>query len=234
MKTTIFFYDASKLATFFEQDPRPKHFLDETMMAEGKFVGKKEEFGAFIHNPIPIGSMACVMQNLMRHLNPPDLTDESLPFDDEEEKTKIIGAKLIRIQNAEWEPEDAARFFLENFPCARFIFNERSNIGNQLKSMDSAFWWTKKHGKDYRETKKDELIEQIDFLKKLHNILGKSRSKLIDMTKWKDDVSILNNVVEWLGYENCSFDTMLHENHNRYKPDRETKLHMGENCQLVE
>jgi len=49
--------------------------------------------------------------------------------------------------------------------------------------------------------------------------MGPERSMLIDMKKWMADVSVLNEVVEWLvGYEGCGFknivDTM---NYDGYK-----------------
>ena len=42
------------------------------------------------------------------------------------------------------------------------------------------------------------------------------------MEEWLEDISILNSVVSWLGYKDCQFQAIVHENHGGYKHDKKT------------
>ena len=41
---------------------------------------------------------------------------------------------------------------------------------------------------------------------------------------------MLNDVVEWLGYKDCLFNTITHDNENGYTVDNTTVIDLGENC----
>ncbi len=69
-----------------------------------------------------------------------------------------------------------------------------------------------------------------EFQLSLMKHMGDERAKLIDMNDWINDVGVLNDVIDWLGYENCAFDAIIHENLNGYATDNETVLHLGEHC----
>ncbi len=56
------------------------------------------------------------------------------------------------------------------------------------------------------------------------------QSKLIDFSHWKDDIQLLNDVIDWLGFEGCSFNAIRHENMDGFKRDKTTKLHLGDKC----
>ena len=109
-----------------------------------------------------------------------------------------------------------------NFPCARFIVNIRSNVEEQVQSYQTNFHWN---------LTASELIGKNMFLRQLDKNLGSS-SKLTDMTYWKkeNDTKTINEVVDWLGFENCKFDGVPHENNHGYEPDRESELSLGKNC----
>ncbi len=216
---------ASQLTQALEKDKM--NFYDpEVIKKEGSlFMHEAVKEGAFMHNAMPIGSMACVMQTLVNALNPPDLTPETLkqfPFDADKESKQILGIKTIRLQKSLWTPWQANRYFMENFPCARFIINIRSDIDGLAQSVINTF-------------KRDDLDEAVEdykaqtkFLKKLAELMD-GRAKLIDMDVWKNDVSVLNDVLDWLGFENCSFKKILHENINGYQHDS-SEISIGENC----
>ena len=190
-----------------------------------------------MHNGIPLGSMGCVMQSFMSYMNPPDMTDEALPLFNANDEAKIItGTKVIHVQNGKWTPNEAGQFFKENFPCARFIINIRSNTENQLHSMSDAFDWDKKNQSGHDEllkAKEDDVLRQNAFLTSLHEVMGEKSSQLIDMSQWKDDVGVLNKVVDWMGFENCAFNSLVHENHDRYEHDTTTEIHLGDNCRIL-
>ena len=106
-------YEASHLATLFEK--RPAFFRDEATIKKGYFMHERVNGGPYMHNAIPIGSMACVMQTFYENcLNPPhlsikeDITSSRLSWDANEEQTKILGSKLIHIQSGDWSPAEAA------------------------------------------------------------------------------------------------------------------------------
>ena len=230
-------YEASKLATFFDRGRNRKFFQKKKDINEGKFVHGKVEEGPFMHNGIPLGSMGCVMQSFMSYMNPPDMTYKALPLFNANDEAKIItGTKVIHVQNGNWTPNEAGQFFKENFPCARFIINIRSNTENQLHSMSDAFDWDKKNQSGHDEllkAKEDDVLRQNAFLTSLHEVMGEKSSQLIDMSQWKDDVGVLNKVVDWMGFENCAFNSLVHENHDRYEHDTTTEIHLGDNCRIL-
>lgn len=223
-------YEAYKLSTFF--DKHLQHFKDEESINEGRFEHNDVKEGPFAHNAIPIGSMSCVTQHFMRHLDPPELDKDGFIKKDEINKP-ILGAKLIRIQNGKWKPQIVAKFFKENFPCSRFIINIRSDMEDQLKSMSLAFKWSDKNNSKDLDMRKDRLENQNQFLFNLQKELGDKSSQLIDMSQWKDDVGVLNKMVSWLGFDGCAFDAIVHENHDRYGHDMETEVRVGDNCKMA-
>lgn len=224
-------YEASKLYSFFDHKDRKKNFVKKDTREKGVFMHETVKEGAFKHNAMPIGSMACVTQKLLRTINPPNFLDVSSSpvHHGEAESKKIIGAKLIRIHNGSWSSMESVQFFKENFPCARFIVNIRSNVENQIKSMSSAF----KIEEERREEKKWYLERHNEFLKSFQSLMGDESARLVDLSQWKNDTSIINDVVEWLGFEKCAFRSLLHENHDGYKHDLTTDTGLGDDCRLA-
>ncbi len=221
-------YEASKLSSYFDSENHSRNFVHEKTKDEGVFMHKAITEGPFEHNAMPLGSMACVTQTLLRTINPPNLTDESSLYDPVEEANRIIGAKLIRLHQGNWQAWQAAKFFRENFPCAKFVVNIRSNEENQVQSLVNNFHW-----KEEQEEQKIKGLEHgTQFLRKFHRWMGDESSRLIDMSEWKDDVGIINDLLDWLGFENCAFKNLIHENHDGYERDTTTKVHLGKKCRL--
>jgi hypothetical protein len=205
----------------------PDEFFDKDVMKEGRYMHNAVEDGPFVHNAMPKGSSACVMQRVIEFLNPPPLQDQDLPFDAEDEAKRIIGAKMIRLQNGDWKPQRMTTFLKQNFPCARFIINIRSDIDRQAKSMVESFV-------EGGETKNfDETVEDIKnqtiFLQELAENL-QNRARLINMEEWKNDVSVLNDVIGWLGFKGCAFKDTIHENHGGFEHDKSTSINLGSQC----
>jgi len=94
---------------------------------QGWFVNDAYGRGPFKHNPIPKQSMACVHQHLVHALNPPSEWMQHFAHKPvgEYDSSTILGIKTIRIQDKEWTPKEAAAYFMEKFPCSRFIVNIR-------------------------------------------------------------------------------------------------------------
>lgn len=135
--------------------------------------------------------------------------------------------KLILLPKGDWSPFAAARFFKQNFPCSRFIINIRSNSDEQLESRSESFLWS--DDVDWENMKK-ELDRQNKFLFRFQELMGNETATLIDMDDWKNDVGILDDVVRWLGYKQCHFNALLHENHDRFDLDKTTKIDLGRKC----
>ncbi len=214
-------YHASSLIKVFENNPR--NFLDKETVRQGKFMHEAIHDGPFLHNAMPLGSISCVMQGLVRYLDPPLLDPETFDFDVEDESTKILGAKVIRLQQSQWTTKRAFKFLTQSFPCARYIINTRSDYIEQGKSMMNAF------GKVNIDENIEDILKQTQFLRELSERLGSKRAKLIDMVEWTGNVSILNEVLDWLGFENCAFSSVIHENHDRFGHD-DTTLSLGKKC----
>ena len=46
-----------------------------------------------------------------------------------------------------------------------------------------------------------------------------------------DNMSVLNSVVEWLGFKDCNFTSIAHENHDGYHRDEKFRNpFVGSNC----
>ena len=207
-------YIASQLYTNLEKD---NHFSNEKWIAKGRYTQTKMD-GAFQHNALPIGTLSCVTQSLVEMLDPPELSEDT--FEMEDDSRTILGMKVIRLQKGNWSPSQAAKFLRDSFPCGRFIINIRSDIEAQIESVKSNFHYN---------VSTDKINSENDFLLKLKDELGHSAIK-IDMTYWKDNVKNLNHVLDWLGFEDCAFNTIVHENHDGYLVDKTSKLNVGEKC----
>jgi len=265
-KDKVNFYDAEPMKKKKKKANEQGNDNNDDDTNAGLFMHKAVEDGAFMHNAMPVGSMSCIMQKVIFTLNPPDL---SLHKDNnkneksgnggggllqylnhpEIEDKQILGVKTIRLQkspNEEFTPYKAKKYLTENFPCARFIINVRSDAEAQAQSVINAF---KRDDYEYAlEDFKNQtkfLISLAHFLNNNNNEVGSNingngndngnsndnsdRARLIDMEDWKDDVSILNDLLNWLGFEKCSFPKILHENLNGYEHDS-SEISLGKQC----
>jgi len=189
--------------------------------------------GPFEHNAIPNGSLSCAAQHFVNTLNPPymDITTEHSNYHQEQELQMILGMKTVRLSRGEghaFSPTGAVKFLEDNFPCSRFIIAKRSNHQAHAESM---------HTNLHLGIKKQmELSNVIDLAKSLTSFydelqtrLGPDKARTVDLDEWMTDVDVLNDAVSWLGFTNCRFDGILHENHDGYLQDHHA-IHFGEDC----
>jgi len=146
------------------------------------------------HFPVPHGAYACPVQSMMETINPAP----SLQQDDSQ---TIVGFKTIRLIKGNEKlqhTEKLAAFLQESFPCARYVVNYRSNSTTQLKSQKKAF-----RGQ----------LQQVDKvnerLRALTKLLGHEITYSMDMEEWTKNVTIINNLVSWLGFSNCEFRQIM-------------------------
>ena len=176
-------------------------------------------FSAWYRNPIPDGSFACVSQKLMETMTPPLLVNNTLA-DATAEAKDIVGFKTVRLfnrQNVTHVPM-VAKFLKLHFPCARYFINYRSDVEKQVQSVQSTF---KKD--DQKATSNatalitsSDIFQQMAFMMELHDQLGPQRSRLLDSAEWTKNVSMLNDAVRWLGFnEWCAFPGLLQLNTGR-------------------
>jgi len=194
-----------------------------------RLESKREVVGAWRHNPIPKQSMACPIQNIFENMNPPPEKIMNLRngFDDTDE---IIGFKTVQFHNAEdFGPShvESTDFLIETFPCAKFVINIRGDIEAQRASWLKAFG-TEMDGEAIRE-----------YNRRLENVaahLGQDRARLIDMSEWSrrdgSGLYVLNELIEWLGFEGCNYPSLMHSNKDGYGIDTK-KYFLGENCKRI-
>lgn len=190
---------------------------------------------AWQHNEIPEQSMACTIQKVLHTINPPPEEIQQQLINNETsgitldgyETSQIIGAKMIRIQVGDWTPLEGAEFFKYNFPCAKYIINTRLNTDNQATSMKS---FLGKYGATSHKETRNKIKRHNDFLTQFAQHMGEEKSRLIFMENWTNNVTQWNEVVEWLGFQNCQYDKVLHNNKNGYEQDN-SRIEMGGGCQ---
>ncbi|KAL7524935.1 hypothetical protein ACHAWF_001137 [Thalassiosira exigua] len=177
-------------------------------------IGKHSAWG---RNPIPNGSFSCVAQHMVEAMTPSPPSGYG-----NDDRATIIGFKTIRFHK--WtkmkkeQIEAKVNFLVEMFPCAKFLVNFRSNMTAHTLSATKAFGGTKASGGsgDFDRIHKKYLI----LNQNLHNIaknLAKQHGDstyLLDSEEWTRDISVLNNLVEWLGFngKRCHFSGVAEYN----------------------
>jgi hypothetical protein len=186
---------------------------------------EQANYGSWMHNSIPKGVMACVSQQIMEAINPPSLdmllNRETAGNIKSIDRPTIYGMKEIRFHRGNWSAKEAANFIKTNFPCARVLGNLRMDTVAQLKSLNATF---------ERDVQQITLNSYNDFIRAFVDELGVERSKLLVMEEWTNSVQKLNVVAQWLGFEECSFTNILHENKGGIARDNSTGLGLGESC----
>jgi len=139
----------------------------------------------------------------------------------------ILGFKTVRLHQTNWTGWDAANFLREHYPCTRVLINYQTNLTHQYNSFKRTF--DHAEGEEYDGPSMEDLMRINEFQEVLHSQL-KGLSKLIDLDLWSKDVGILNDVVDWLGFDKCRFQEVMHENNMGYATDNETSLRVGDDC----
>ena len=185
--------------------------------------------GPFMHNAIPQGSFGCIAQDVFHMMNPPPLAvQQNKDIQMEEyDKDLILGFKTVRMHLGDWTAQKASEYLKSHFPCSRVIINYQTNITHQLESHHQTFG---NQSDTYLAPSMDQLEKANQFQFNLHRNLGDDYSKLIDMDEWSKDVQVLNQIVSWLGFEKCQFESIVHENLKGYKRDTSTELKVGAEC----
>ena len=187
---------------------------------------------AWFHYEVPEQAMACTIQKVLQTINPPPLEIQQQIINsssngtsgmnlDDYETSQIIGAKMIRIQRGnKWTALEASEFFKYNFPCAKFIMNTRLDIDSHVAS----------HDKNLRVHATNKTIKkENDFLAEFAQHMGEEIARMIYMEEWTNNVTQLNEVVEWLGFSNCKYDKLLRNNKNGYQGDK-SHIDVGSGC----
>jgi hypothetical protein len=203
--------------------------------------GKGRYSGAWKHNDIPEQAMACPIQHIFKTINPPDMqtmlhVNQSMTHDNDGhdgapnslfDPSMILGHKTIRMfkpkVSIKLSPKEMSEFLKRNFPCSKVIINIRRNITNEIHSREHVNW-----SKDGIEAQGIQKVSQLH--EEFAEWLGPEMGKLIYMEDWTNNVTIVNQVVEWLGFQDCVFHDIFHENHHGYGRDKKTHPHLGPNC----
>ncbi|GFH44594.1 predicted protein [Chaetoceros tenuissimus] len=190
------------------------HNLDK---ADNRFKDdENKEEGPWMHNAVPRQSLACSSQKILSTINPPshDFLKSLKHRKDlkRHEFDTIIGAKMIRIQGGFWDPQHAVDYFKEHFPCAKYIVNSRDPMG--ILSSRSRLGWMNADLEHLESIKKE-----VQFLKRNATKMGTDRAVFLQMEKWVNDTSTLNEVIEWLGYDDCRLHHVQHQNFDGFGLD---------------
>lgn len=197
---------------------------------------ENKSWGAFYHEVIPEQSIACSLQSVLNALNPVPMdvlskmnSELALRYYNQD---MILGAKILTVQEAFLDKEqdkslqelvaEATEFFSQMFPCSKFIVNVRSDVTAQITSQTNLGW-------DSRG--EERLMLENQFLMQFAENMG-NQATLIDMAQWRENVNVLNDVVSWLGFQQCQFSQLLHANdHGQggYSEDQ-TVLDLGKDC----
>jgi len=211
--------------------------LDSNLRKSSSSMAYDEEVvGAWMHHKIPNQAMACPIQHVVSTITPPPnevlqtLNETWAPSLDEYDQSTILGLKTIRIQQSEWSPSEwspseAAAFFKESFPCSRIVVNIRSDTGRQAQSAVKLGWTPRTP-----DAVEEGLMKEVEFLTEFAEHLGPDTARIIDMEMWTQHVSILNDLVAWLGYKDCNFQSIVHDNHHGYGLDLRTDPKIGDKC----
>lgn len=166
-------------------------------------------------NPMSNASVACLIQQFVETINPPPKSH----YDSNEEQSErrieeemILGFKTIRFNaGQELRIRDLVRFIQQMLPCSRVIVNIRSDVAAQASSLNGA--WEK--GKSL-DSIQNEIRNQNDLLTSVaQDLFGPEQARLLDSSQWTQNLTYLNDVVEWLGFSpQCRFQELLELNTN--------------------
>jgi len=74
------------------------------------------------------------------------------------------------------------------------------------------------------------LVKYIEFLTQFARHLGPDTARLIDMVMWTNNISVLNDLLDWLGYKECHFKSLVHANHGGGYGLDQTDPQIGGEC----
>lgn len=156
-------------------------------------------FTPWAHEKVEPGNLYCIAQEYMKALYPSNTTTYPLP--------EVIGFKTVRFLEGHDASKDAAfvQFLKYVFPCARFVINVRSDIDALIKSQKKAFGGRPGLG--------DKLRQELERMEAVAQLLPERMVYRLDSTQWTQNVSYINDLVRWLGFDAaCEFSHLLELN----------------------
>mmetsp|Transcript_3826 Transcript_3826/g.6484 ORF Transcript_3826/g.6484 Transcript_3826/m.6484 type:complete len:259 (-) Transcript_3826:217-993(-) len=108
----------------------------------------------------------------------------------------LLGSKEVHV------PMDQLHFIRLLFPCSRFVFNYRQDL---VAQSNSGF-----HKKE--NTSLFQLSSEREKMLQAHRELGDFQTFLQPLEEF--DTEHLNTMVDWLGFEDCTFRKVGHYNFN--------------------
>jgi hypothetical protein len=104
------------------------------------------------------------------------------------------------------------------------VINIRGDVEKQVKSWEAAF---------ETELDGDEVRHYNRLLVDVASHMGQDRARLVDMSEWikkgSSGMRVLNELIEWLGFIDCRYESLLHSNRDGYGVDRQ-EVTLGKNC----
>ena len=184
--------------TLHELKNMKEHILGNKHWIKGS--GNQTAWG---HNKVPPQAFSCVAQSMIETINPPKFhQSKSLKEEREADYKTIIGFKTIRfLDGSEADDKGLVDFVQDNFPCSKIIINYSSNITRQSNSA----WW----GERGQNISFEILTGANARLGRVGNMFG-SQAYMVDSAAWLRNISVLNEMVTWLGVpERCHFQHLL-------------------------
>jgi hypothetical protein len=194
----------------------------------------KSHEGAWKHNPANPDDWVCLGQSLVETVYPPP----PQPFVDHDhadvadDTNTIIGFKTIRFAmegKRVYNITDHVQYFRTLFPCARFLINIRSDAAAIASSRQHVF----KADKDKKRSALELVAKrEADMLREAVELFGNQTAMLLDSSHWTKDISLLNQAVSWLGFdEDCHFHELLEFNTQYgYLPTKPELAHPAANA----
>jgi len=193
---------------------------------------QKEIDNAWKHHAVTDESLSCLAQSVMKTINPKGVDE----MDDDEEET-ILAFKTIRFVGDLWNTKgedqwsdvtQAVDLIKTRFPCSRVIVNIRSNTTTLAQSRNSF--------KGFKTVTEDDLLDETRMLREVARQFGE-QAYLLDSSEWTDPVlgvDKINGMIEWLGYKDCVFHQLIHDNWgDMVRDETSDSVELGQHCQLA-
>jgi hypothetical protein len=167
------------------------------------YVGLESNQGAWKHNPVNPYDWVCLGQSLVETIYPPP--PDNFDVAEVDDTDTIVGFKTIRFAmegERVYNVSDHVDYFRALFPCARFLINIRSDAAAIASSRQQ-------HFTSYNKRKSSlELLakKEADMLREAAALFGNQTAMVLDSSQWTKNISLLNQAVSWLGFdEDCHF-----------------------------
>ena len=177
--------------------------MKEHVLGNKHWIKGSAEQSGWGHNKVLPQAFSCVAQSMIETINPSKFNQgKSLEEERGADYKTIIGFKTIRfLDGSEGDDEGLVDFVQENFPCSKILINYSSNITRQ---SNSTMW-----GKRGQNVSLEILRGANAQLGRVGNMFG-SQAYMLDSAAWLRNISMLNEMVTWLGFpERCHFQHLL-------------------------